>query len=77
VGWVTTHDVGPRSVGGRTSALPWHRQAVVAEGVEDRDALERLTAYGTDIAQGFYFSPPLAPDDFTTWLAERLSPITA
>jgi diguanylate cyclase (GGDEF)-like protein len=51
--------------------------AVVAEGVEDRDALERLTGYGTDIAQGFYFSPPLAPDDFTTWLAERLSPIAA
>jgi diguanylate cyclase len=51
--------------------------AVIAEGVEGRDALERLTAYGTDSAQGFHFSPALPPDDFTAWLCERTTPIAA
>jgi diguanylate cyclase len=51
--------------------------AVVAEGVERLDVLQRLSAYGTDAAQGFHFSPPLPPDDFTAWLAAGTSHIAA
>jgi EAL domain-containing protein (putative c-di-GMP-specific phosphodiesterase class I) len=43
----------------------------VAEGVENPDALQRLTAFGTDRAQGFHFSPALPPDQFIAWLSER------
>jgi diguanylate cyclase len=45
--------------------------AVVAEGVEGIDALDRLVACGADTAQGFHFSPALPPDHFAAWLSER------
>jgi EAL domain-containing protein (putative c-di-GMP-specific phosphodiesterase class I) len=35
---------------------------VVAEGVEDRDQLEALAAYGCDQVQGYHFSRPMPPD---------------
>ncbi len=34
--------------------------ATVAEGVEDAQTADLLRRYGCDMAQGFYFSPPLA-----------------
>ncbi|QDZ28375.1 EAL domain-containing protein [Noviherbaspirillum sp. UKPF54] len=40
------------------------RLTVVAEGVEDAQQVELLRAYGCDQVQGYYFSPPLAPEDF-------------
>jgi diguanylate cyclase (GGDEF)-like protein/PAS domain S-box-containing protein len=43
---------------------------VVAEGVEDRAALEMLVRDGCDIAQGFFFSRPCPADELTTWLSE-------
>jgi diguanylate cyclase len=45
--------------------------AVVAEGVEECDALEHLRALGADSVQGFYFSAPLPPAGFMAWLSER------
>ena len=33
----------------------------VAEGVENAETADRLLEYGCDVAQGFYFSAPLAP----------------
>jgi EAL domain-containing protein (putative c-di-GMP-specific phosphodiesterase class I) len=42
---------------------------VVAEGVEDRDTLERLADYRCDEAQGYYIARPMAPDRFALWLA--------
>jgi len=43
---------------------------VVAEGVENRKVLDALAALGCDEAQGYYFSRPLAADDFAEWIAE-------
>ncbi len=43
---------------------------VVAEGVEDEDALKMLVEYGCDTAQGYYFSRPCPADELTAWLAE-------
>lgn len=34
---------------------------VVAEGVEDKQTLQRLTLLGCDLAQGFYIGSPMAP----------------
>lgn len=35
---------------------------VVAEGVETMEELNRLTEWGVDMVQGYYFSPPVPPD---------------
>ena len=36
---------------------------VVAEGVEDAATAHKLRDYGCEIAQGFYYSPPLSPPE--------------
>jgi predicted signal transduction protein with EAL and GGDEF domain len=41
---------------------------VVAEGVEDMDAYNKLAALGCDYAQGYFLSKPLSPDKLTIWL---------
>lgn len=41
---------------------------VVAEGVETAEQLELIRQHGADIAQGYYFSKPLAPEDFLEFL---------
>jgi diguanylate cyclase (GGDEF)-like protein len=40
---------------------------VVAEGVEDNDALNLLNILGCDLAQGYYISRPLPASDFDNW----------
>jgi EAL domain-containing protein (putative c-di-GMP-specific phosphodiesterase class I) len=42
---------------------------VVAEGVESRELLDYLMVQGCDYAQGFYFSPPVPPEEFTGFLS--------
>jgi len=44
---------------------------VVAEGVEDKATLKRLTAMGCDQAQGFYIGRPTPEPEFSNWLRER------
>ena len=44
---------------------------VVAEGVEDQDALDALAAFGCDYAQGYHFSRPLPGDAFAASTAVR------
>lgn len=41
---------------------------VVAEGVETAEQVKRLRQIGCDYVQGYYFSRPLAPDDFYRFL---------
>jgi len=42
---------------------------VVAEGVEEKDVFDMLYVLGCDIAQGHYFSRPLAPAELFEWAA--------
>ena len=42
---------------------------VVAEGVEDRPTWERLRQLGCQVAQGYYMSRPMPPDDIEHWYA--------
>lgn len=41
---------------------------VVAEGVESGECLDRLAAFGCDIAQGFHMSAPLPENDLQAWI---------
>ena len=43
---------------------------IVAEGVEDADALGGLKTLGCDVAQGFYVSRPIPGDALMDWLEE-------
>lgn len=40
---------------------------VIAEGIETPQQLEILRKMGCDFGQGYYFSPPLRPQAFTSW----------
>ena len=44
---------------------------VVAEGVETEEVWDQLEALGCTIAQGYYLSPPVPPDELCDWLRER------
>jgi diguanylate cyclase (GGDEF)-like protein/PAS domain S-box-containing protein len=43
---------------------------VVAEGVEDRATWNVLAGLGCEVAQGYFLSRPIAPDDFEAWVAQ-------
>ncbi len=47
---------------------------VVAEGVESTDIADALLAMGCYVGQGFYYSMPLAPEDFH-WLLQARHPL--
>ena len=40
---------------------------VVAEGVENKESLELLTAFNCDYAQGYYLSRPLNAEKLIEW----------
>lgn len=44
--------------------------SVVAEGVEEKDALYALKEIGVDSAQGYYMSHPLSAEELLVWLDE-------
>ncbi len=41
---------------------------VTAEGVETKETMSLLTAYGCDVVQGFFFSKPLSVEKFNKWI---------
>jgi EAL domain-containing protein (putative c-di-GMP-specific phosphodiesterase class I) len=41
---------------------------VVAEGVEDRATHDVLVELGCPTAQGWFYAPPMSPEDLTEWL---------
>ncbi len=43
---------------------------VVAEGIEDKQTYDVLTAWGCDSAQGYYISQALEADEFASWLRQ-------
>ena len=47
---------------------------VVAEGVENNEVLERLRAFGCDVAQGYCISRPLDPGHLLAWLSTTSLP---
>ena len=44
---------------------------VVAEGLEDRETWEQLATLRCDVAQGFYLSHPIGPQELERWVARR------
>ena len=45
---------------------------VVAEGVETEEQMLSLKEIGCDIIQGFYFSKPVAPEEFEGFIKEKM-----
>ena len=46
---------------------------VVAEGVETQEVWDQLDALGCTVAQGYYLSRPVPPDELSAWLLEHRS----
>lgn len=44
---------------------------VVAEGVENKETLERLTGFGCDEAQGYFIGRPMPEEEVARWLKTR------
>ncbi len=44
---------------------------IVAEGVEDPEALDSLASYGCDVAQGYHISRPVPSATFDTWRRDQ------
>ncbi len=43
-------------------------RTVTAEGVETREALDKLVELGCDMVQGYYIAPPMPGEEFEPWL---------
>ncbi|HEX2195972.1 MAG TPA: EAL domain-containing protein, partial [Actinomycetota bacterium] len=44
---------------------------VVAEGIEDRESMERLEALGCSVGQGYHIARPMDTEGFDSWAASR------
>lgn len=56
------------AVGEAVSLAQRSGMRVVAEGIETREQLERITAAGCDRAQGYYIARPSQPAKFEEWM---------
>ena len=45
---------------------------VVAEGVETKDIWRDLATLGCDVAQGYYLTRPIPPQELVEWLAKPI-----
>ena len=50
---------------------------VVAEGVETEEQMKALKEIGCDMVQGYFFSPPVPPEKFVTFLQEAREAMAA
>jgi EAL domain-containing protein (putative c-di-GMP-specific phosphodiesterase class I) len=50
------------------------KMKVVAEGVEDEDHLSKLSEFGCDLIQGYYYSKPLCPVDADAFISGSCFP---
>ena len=62
---------------GLTQAIHSMDASIIAEGVETQQELERVTACGVDLIQGFYFSRPLPPEALIKLLEEQNASLKA
>jgi EAL domain-containing protein (putative c-di-GMP-specific phosphodiesterase class I) len=46
---------------------------LVVEGVETLEDAETVARLGCDVIQGYYYSRPIAADDFERWIVGRTS----
>ena len=44
--------------------------SVVAEGVEDEDAIRHVASLGAEVAQGYFLSKPVPAEELTEWLTK-------
>jgi len=44
---------------------------IVAEGIEEPEQVDILTAMGCDVGQGFYLARPMNPEKIVNWIKER------
>ena len=51
--------------------------SVVAEGVETKEQMHALKEIGCDMVQGYYFSPPVPPDEFRQFLRKAEQDLSA
>ena len=47
------------------------RVPVIAEGVETEEQLNTLKVMGCDLVQGYYFSKPVPPEEYETFIVEK------
>jgi EAL domain-containing protein (putative c-di-GMP-specific phosphodiesterase class I) len=67
-----THDANDAAIVTSIIALAHNlKLAVIAEGVETAEQLDYLRSHGCDEMQGYFFSKPLAADDFEQLLIQR------
>ncbi len=67
-----THDANDAAIVTSIIALAHNlKLAVIAEGVETAEQLDYLRSHGCDEMQGYFFSKPLAAEDFEQLLLQR------
>jgi diguanylate cyclase (GGDEF)-like protein len=54
------HFIAPIQVDSRAAAVVRGVVTTVAEGVENAETAEKLREFGCDVAQGYYYSPPIS-----------------
>jgi diguanylate cyclase (GGDEF)-like protein/PAS domain S-box-containing protein len=65
-------DPDDRAIVGAVTAMAHQMKiSVIAEGVETAEQLSCLTETRCDEAQGYFFTRPLPPEEFTEFMAER------
>lgn len=49
---------------------------IVAEGIETVEQAERMAGHGCDLLQGYFYSEPLRPEPFSSWLKKYVAQLS-